>query len=149
MPYEKFLKDNLIKKQAPDFNQIADQLKRSGKDLKIAQQMLEVDSIWAFTIAYQAMIRAGKALMYSRGYLPTAKQSHKTVVEFTGTILGKEYAVLISRFNRMRRRRHEFIYEGINHMTETEARTSIETAKDLIDKIIALVKAVNPEKELF
>jgi len=95
------------------------------------------------------MIRAGKALMYSRGYLPTAKHSHKTIVEFTKLILGEEYQDLIGRFNRMRRRRHDFIYEAKNRIAYREAKSSLETAKKLVDKIIVLVKQENPQKYLF
>jgi len=74
MPYEKFLKDNLIKKEEPDFKQIAYQLKRARKDLKTAEANLPIDLTWAFAIAYHAMMRASKALMYSKGYLPTARR---------------------------------------------------------------------------
>jgi len=41
------------------------------------------------------MIRAGRALMYSKGYLPTTKRSHKTIIEFTKLLLGHEYYVLM------------------------------------------------------
>ncbi|MEW6026126.1 MAG: hypothetical protein AB1599_02375 [Planctomycetota bacterium] len=91
MNYEGFLKDNLVKKQAPDFRQIGAQLKRAQKDLKTAQSLLEIDLTWAFAVAYHAMIRAGRALMFSRGFLPAPRQTHKTIVEFTKLILGGEY----------------------------------------------------------
>jgi uncharacterized protein (UPF0332 family) len=95
------------------------------------------------------MIRAGRALMYSKGYLPTAKNSHKTIVEFTKLALGEEYNSVISRFNRMRRRRHDFIYGSKNHITSQEAKSSLEAAKKLIDKIIDFVKEESPQKDLF
>jgi len=72
MSYEKFLRDKLIKKQSPDFKQIEYQLKRAQKDLKTAESNLPIDLTWAFAIAYHAMMRASKALMYSKGYLPNA-----------------------------------------------------------------------------
>jgi len=149
MPYEKFLNDNLIKKEKPDFKQMAHQIKRAQKDLKTAEANLSIDLTWAFAIAYHAMMRASKALMYSRGYLPTAKKSHKTIVELTKLILGREYENLIGHFSRMRRRRHDFIYDSKNHITPHEAKISIETAKKLIDEIIVLVRRENPEKDLF
>lgn len=149
MNYEKFLKDKLIKKQSPDFKQIEYQLKRAEKDLKTAESNLSIDLTWAFAIAYHAMMRASKALMYSKGYLPTAKKSHKTIVEFTKLIIGKEYENLINRFNRMRRQRHDFIYDSKNHITFHEAKLSIETAKKLIEEIITLVKKESPERDLF
>ena len=149
MAYEKFLKDRLIKKQRPDFKQIEYQLKRALRDLKTAESNLSIDSTWAFAIAYHAMIRASKALMFSRGYLPTTKQSHKTIVEFTKLIVGKSYENLVNRFNRMRRQRHDFIYNSKNHITSNEAKSSIKTAKQLIEEIIILVKRENPETDLF
>jgi uncharacterized protein (UPF0332 family) len=149
MIYEKFLKDNLIKKEKPDFKQIGCQIKRANKDLKTAEANLSIDLTWAFAIAYHAMMRAGKALIYSRGYLPTAKKSHKTIVELTKLILGNEYENLMAHFSRMRRRRHDFIYDSKNHITSHEAKTSIDAAKSLIDEIIILVRKENPEKDLF
>jgi len=149
MPYEEFLKDNLIKEEKPDFKQIAYQLKRSQKDLKTAEANMSIDLTWAFAIAYHAMMRSGKALIYSKGYLPTAKRSHKTIVELTKLILGNEYESIVARFSRMRRRRHDFIYESKNHITPHEAKSSIDTAKKLIEEIFILVKKENPEKDLF
>jgi len=149
MSYEKFLRDKLVKKQKPDFEQISHQLQRSLKDLKTAEANLEIDLTWSYTIAYHSMIRSGRALMFSKGYLPTAKNSHKTIVEFIKLMLGDEFHSLISRFNRMRRRRHDFIYDSKNHITSHEARSSLEAAKKLINEIIALVKQDNPQKDLF
>lgn len=147
--YERFIRDNLVKRQKPDFKQIAAQLKRANKDIKTAEAVMMVDLTWAFTITYHAMIRAGKALMFAEGYLPTAKRSHKTIIEFTKLILGDEYDNLISRFNRMRRQRHNFIYDSINNITLHEVKSSIETAKKLLTEIINLVIKENPQKELF
>jgi uncharacterized protein (UPF0332 family) len=147
--YEKFLREKLVKKQNPDFIQIGHQLKRAKKDLKTAESNLSIDPTWAFAIAYHAMIRASKALMFSKGYLPTTKQSHKTIVEFAKLIIGKDYENLVNRFNRMRRQRHDFIYDSRNHITLHEAESSIQTAKQLIEEIIVLVKKVNPEADLF
>lgn len=149
MIYEKYLKDNLIKKEKPDFKQISYQLKRAQKDLKTAESNLPIDLTWAFAIAYHAMMRAGKALIYSQGYLPTLKRSHKTIVELAKLILGVEYDAILNRFNRMRRQRHDFIYDSKNHITPHEAKSSVDTAKKLIEKIIVLVKKENPQKDLF
>jgi hypothetical protein len=76
--------------------------------------------------------------MYAKGYLPTTKKSHKTIVEFTKIILGHEYDSLVGRFNRLRRKRHDFIYDFKNHITHSEARSSLDTAKKLIGEIVNL-----------
>ena len=54
MNYERFLKARLIKRQRPDFKQIAHQLQRSLKDLKTAEANLKIDLTWAFAIAYHS-----------------------------------------------------------------------------------------------
>jgi len=64
-------------------------------------------------------------------------------------LLGHEYYVLVGKFNRLRRKRHDFIYESKNHVTHSEAKSCLETAKNLVEKIIALVKKENPERDLF
>lgn len=114
MSIERMLKDNLIKKQEPDFKQIEKQIKRCEKDIETAKMNMKVDSVWAITIAYHSMIRAGRALMYSKGYLPTPKDTHKTIVDFTGMVFGQKYNTLLSKFNRLRKQRHNFIYESEN-----------------------------------
>lgn len=149
MNYEKFLRDKLIKKQKPDFRQIQLQLKRSLKDLKTAEANLNIDLTWAMAISYHAIIRAGRALMYSKGFLPTTRKSHKTIVEFTKLVLGHEFDILVSKFNRLRRKRHDFIYDSINRITHSEAASSLETAKKLIGEMIILVREENPESNLF
>jgi uncharacterized protein (UPF0332 family) len=107
--------------------------------LLTAEAVVSIDLTWSFAIAYHAMLRAGRALMFSQGYLPTTKSSHKTIMEFTRLSLGNEYQDLSLRFNRMRRKRHDFIYDSQNETTVSEARSAISTAKELIEKIAALV----------
>ena len=142
MNSEEFLKNNLIKKVKPDFDQINHQIKRARQDLKTAEANLPIDTTWALTIAYHAMIRAGRALMYAQGYLPTANQSQKTIVEFTNISLGSDYHELVTKFNRLRRRRHGFIYDSKNHVNLEEAKSALETAQRLIDRIAVLIKNI-------
>lgn len=145
MSYERFIRDKLVKKIRPDFRQIDMHLKRARKDLRTAEKLMISDRTWAFTIIYHAMIRAGKALMYAHGYLPTATRSHKTVVDFAGTCLGDKGDDLFRRFDRMRRRRHDFIYAALNNITESEVGSSINTAKTFIDKVVHLVAKMRPQ----
>ncbi len=128
MNYEEFVKNNLIKKIKPDFDQIHHQLERAVQDLETAKANLKIDTTWSLTIAYHAMIRAARALMYAEGYLPTINQTHKTIVEFTKFKLGDGFRELVSKFNRLRRRRHHFIYSVGNYINFLTAENSY-TAK--------------------
>ena len=146
--YEKFIKNKLIKKIKPDFKQIAMQIRRARMDLQTAEKVMPSDLTWSFTISYHAMIRAGKALMYAHGYLPTATRSHRPVVDFTGIVLGDDGDDLFRRFNRMRRRRHDFIYDALNNISKTEVKSSIKTAKRFIDKMEQSIRKIHPQLRL-
>ncbi len=107
---------------------------------------MPIDRTWSFTIAYHAMIRAGRAFMYSQGYLPTTLNPHKTIIGFMHTAFDTEYNDLILRFDRMRRKRHDFIYDSENHTTEAEALAALKTAQDLIRGIRNCLKDEYPGK---
>lgn len=81
------------------------------------------------------MLRAGRALLFSRGYLPAGEGQHRTVVESTHRILAKDYAPLVERFERMRRKRNIFFYESDPFGTLTEAENALKAASELIRAI--------------
>jgi uncharacterized protein (UPF0332 family) len=148
MPYQRFVKENLAKPVKPDFRQIDQQLKRAVKDIKTAENVSGYDLTWSYTIAYHAMLRAGRALMYSKGFLPTTRNTHKTIVEITKTILGEKFENVVARFSRMRRERHDFIYDSHNGFTAKDVGSAITTAKKLIDEISTEIKKLHPQKDL-
>ena len=110
--FQKHFERGYLKKQNTNFAQISKQLRRAYKDLKTAKRTLEYDPEWASTMAYQAMLRGGRALLFAHGYLPTDGAQHRTVVELTGKVLGDEYANLIRYFNKFRKKRNLFFYDS-------------------------------------
>lgn len=145
MPFEAFLKKGLLKQQRINFKQIEKQIIRAKKDLKTAQTVLDEDPEWGATIAYHAMLRAGRALLFSKGYLPADGAQHRTVVELTHKLLGKDYSLLIQKFEKMRRRRNIFFYESDPFGTSTEAENALKTASQLIRIIEEMIQKENPQ----
>lgn len=145
MPFEAFLKKGLLKQQRINFKQIEKQIIRAKKDLKTAQTVLNEDPEWGATIAYHAMLRAGRALLFSKGYLPADGAQHRTVVELTHKLLGKDYSLLIQKFEKMRRRRNIFFYESDPFGTSTEAENALKTASQLIHIIEEMIQKENPQ----
>ncbi len=145
MPFEAFLKKGLLKQQRINFKQIEKQIIRAKKDLKTAQTILDEDPEWGATIAYHAMLRAGRALLFSKGYLPADGAQHRTVVELTHKLLGKDYSLLIQKFEKMRRRRNIFFYESDPFGTSTEAENALKTASQLIHIIEEMIQKENPQ----
>lgn len=94
------------------------------------------------------MLRAGRALIFASGYRPKGRDQHKTVVEFCTEILGNEFQHLTTRFNRMRVKRHDFIYEPERPIPKTEAVKSLESAEKFVEEIIQRIEKSNSKKGL-
>jgi uncharacterized protein (UPF0332 family) len=130
----------LIERVEPNPPNVKKVLERAQRDLRTARATLDIDEEWAYTIAYHAMLRAGRALMLYLEWRPKGKDQHKTGGEFCSRILGEEYRTLINKFHRMRQKRHKFVYEIESRISRTEAKDSIESAKKLTDVIIRITK---------
>ena len=124
-----------IKEVKPDFRQIERQILRAEKDLRTFELVIETDPEWASTIVYQAMLRLGRALMFSFGYLPADGQQHKTVIEITGGLLSKEYGLVVRYFDRMRRSRNAFFYDSLDTGGQAQAKKSLETGEKLLKAV--------------
>ena len=143
--FESYLKKGLLKQQRVNFKQIEKQIARARKDLETAQSVLAKDPEWAATIAYHAMLRSGRALLFSKGVLPADGGQHKTVVELTQHVLGKEYSTLVERFEKMRRKRNIFFYESDPFGTLTEAENALKAASQLVQIILETIRKENPQ----
>ena len=143
--FTQYLKRGLIKKQSPDFRQIEKQIYQAEKDLEVSTLLLHQDTGWAATVAYQSMLRAGRALLFSCGYLPADGQQHKTVVEITGRILGEDFDLVVQQFEKSRRKRNIFFYDSMDSSTLTEAKKAAESAKALVAAIKLKISELNPQ----
>jgi uncharacterized protein (UPF0332 family) len=94
------------------------------------------------------MLKAGRALMLLKGYVPDDGAQHKTVVETTSAILGDSYRELTEKFETMRRKRNEMTYESGTLLSKSEAQKASSDAIALVKKIFAEAKAQNPQLEL-
>lgn len=151
MPYREtkkgLVKQGVIKKCPVDFKAVRNLLKRARLDLKTARRNLVADEECAYTYAYNGMLRAGLALMFSEGFRPEIKNKHKTIVRFADSILGKEFSELINDYDYMRKKRNRFIYEPDIPCSLKEAKDAIQTAASFVDTITRLIRAKNPQKE--
>lgn len=142
-----YLQKGLVKEQRPNFEQIEQQIMRAQKDLRTFGLVRGSDPEWACTIAYQAMLRMGRALMFSYGYLPADGQQHRTVVEITGKLLGEKFALLIQYFDRMRRNRNVFFYDSLDTNNEAQAKKAFETAGALLKVVKDTIRRHNPQSD--
>ncbi len=146
MQFEELEEKGLIQKIRINFKQIYKFLLRSRKDLQTSKANLMIDKEWSYAIAYHAMLRAGRALMMSFGYRPRGRDQHATVVRFTTVVFGDKFKDLVRNFDRMRRKRHDFIYEPDRPVPKQEAEQSIKDAEALVKQIWSFVEEEDPQK---
>ena len=150
MSYEKFVEEylvkGLLKKEKSSFSAVEKNILRSAKDLKTAKANLKIDEGIAYTVAYLAMLRAGRAFMLLKGFRPADGYQHKTVVEFMGHCLGQEYKNMVERFDSMRRKRNIFTYEIDVSISYTEAEKAFDTATKFTNLIKEIIRRDNPQE---
>jgi uncharacterized protein (UPF0332 family) len=145
--FSDYLGQGLVKRRRPSFRQIKKQLERARKDLGTVAFVAEEDPQWAATIAYQAMIRSGRALLFAHGFLPADGGQHKTVVTLTGRILGEKREALVQRFERLRRKRNTFFYDSEESFSQSEVRNALKAAKRLLEIIEQRVRRMQSESD--
>jgi uncharacterized protein (UPF0332 family) len=135
MPYNRLLKTNRIKPHPTNHNEIKQLLQLAKRDLSTAVRNLEDAPDWAYSIAYNSILQASRALMFSDGYRPRGSEQHATVVEFVEERLGNAYPAEVRLFDQMRRKRHRVIYEAAGLVTKKEAEQAIAFAKEFVEKV--------------
>jgi len=142
-------KQGFIEKKNIGFDQIFKHVNRAHKDLKVAKANLKIDGEVAYNYSYLAMLRTGRALMFSFNYRPIDGQQHKTVVQFCEVILGKDYSRLVSSFDRMRKFRNKFTYDEAGILVSIqESEQSLEKAEKFVAVVTKIIQKKNPQRKL-
>ena len=137
-----------LRKQRAGFVQIEALLKEAILDLEEAHTIAHLAERATYLLAYNAMLKAGRALMLMHGFVPAGGGQHKTVVEMTSAVLGDHYRTLTDHFETMRRKRNVMTYEAGTLLSKSEAQRAFADAITLLEKILDETKARNPQLEL-
>ena len=130
------------------FIQIEGFLKDAVKDIKEAKAILSIGERGPFLLAYQAMLKAGRALLFLEGLRPADGAQHKTVVQACEVFLGASFKNLAEQFETMRRKRNELVYEFGSLLSRPEVESALSDAEEWIHGIAKKVKDKNPQFEL-
>lgn len=139
MPYERLIKTNRIKVIPPDGREIQQLLQLARRDLATAERNLEDAPDWAYSIAYNSILQAGRALMFTDGYRPRGGEQHATVVEYIEERLGGAYSKQVNLFDQMRRKRHRVIYETAGLISKVEAEQATAFARQFVEQITEII----------
>ena len=103
MDYENLLSRGLIKPFKASSSQITNRIELAKRDIKAARETMAHDRDWAFSIAYNSILQATRALMFDKGFRPAAgERQHKGAVQFAEVVLGDKFQDEIHIFDKMR-----------------------------------------------
>ena len=142
MSYEDLLRRGKIAPYHVSKQEVFSLLDVAKRDLRTAEQTLDIDIDWCYSITYNAILQASRALMLSHGYRPRGGQQHLTVVQFLREALGERGGNEVSLFDQMRRKRHRAIYERAGLV----GRNEVEGALDFGGKFVAILSQLAREK---
>jgi len=137
-----------IRKQRAGIVQVEALLKEAILDLEETKRIVGLAERATYLLAYNAMLKAGRALILFQGFVPDDGAQHKTVVGMTSAILGDKYKNITEQFETMRRKRNEMTYETGGLLSRSEAQKAFSDALSLVKRILAEVKFQNPQLEL-
>jgi uncharacterized protein (UPF0332 family) len=105
---------------------------RAQRDLNTAHKVLDIDTDWAFSIAYNGVLQASRAFMFAQGYRPASNEGHKNTFAFMLVTVDDAHKPLIVYFDRMRVKRHQVTYDAAGVVTETETRSLLAKAEEYL-----------------
>lgn len=145
---EKLKGEGKLRNQKGTFIQIEGLLEDAVKDIREAKALLPVGERGIFILAYQGMLKAGRALLFMENLRPADGAQHKTVIQVCEFILGKAFKELASQFETMRRKRNELTYEYGALLSRIEIEAALNGAEAWIQAVAQKVKEKNPQFEL-
>ena len=139
--FETLASRGLIKPFKASTFQIKNRIDLANRDIKAARATMAHDRDWAFSIAYNAILQATRALMFDQGFRPAAGEGqHKAAVQFAEIALGDKFRDDIHIFDKMRSKRHRVIYDVSGLVSQAEARQALDFAVryvEIVGKMLA------------
>jgi uncharacterized protein (UPF0332 family) len=142
------LSKGLVEKFQSDPDQIRNEIEIAKSDLSSAKNMLGIkEGGWAHNAAYNAMLQAGRALMFSKGYRPKSQEHHMAVIEFVRGVYSSKFEPnVLEAFERARRRRNESLYNFAGSISETQGRNLVQHADTFVSKTLELLGSAGSKK---
>ena len=151
MSLEELLRSRIIRRTKPDHNLALNSIKRANRDIDTAKTLIENQKFdWSLAVSYNAMLSAGRAFMFDKGFRPSSSEGHMAVVRFLQTTLGIETSNrMIMMMNTLRKKRHRIVYEEMDIVSKDEAKQMVALAQEFVKTITDLISRKTPHKKSF
>ncbi len=136
------LSKGLVEKFQSDPAQVKNEMEIAKNDLSSAKKMLTIEEWgWAHNAAYDVMLQAGRALMFSKGYRPKSSEHHIAVVSFAEAVYSAKFpSEVLQAFGRARLRRSESMYERAGSISENQGKNLVDKAEIFVGKAKDILK---------
>lgn len=136
------LNKGLVEKFQSDPEQIKNEMDIAKSDISSAKRMLEIGEWgWAHNAAYNAMLQAGRALMFAKGYRPKSQEHHVAVVCFIEAVFAAKFPnEVLQAFAKARLRRSESMYDRAGSISESQGKNLVEKANAFVSKTREILK---------
>lgn len=136
------LKKNLVERWQSDPVQIKNEVDIAKKDVAAARKMMAIQEWdWAHNAAYNAMLQAGRALMFDKGYRPKSQEHHTAVISFIEAVYAARFSEdLIASFGKARIRRNESLYDRVGSISKNQAQNLVEKADLFVGETLEILK---------
>jgi len=115
--FDDLIKSRQLKREpAIGQDQVDRLLKRAQQDLESAKMIKPTDEAAAMDLTYKAMFHAANAILGKHKLRPGPVRQHLGVIEAATRILPPEAETHLLKFDRLRRRRNLFEYQGVFEM---------------------------------
>jgi len=137
MSLDELLRDRIIYRIKTNKKMAKTNLKIALRDLTVAKHLLAEENYdWTLSIAYNAMLQAGRALMFSKGFRPSTHFGHIAVVRYARAVFRERLTDrMVDVFDQMRRKRHRAIYEAVDIVSSREAQNAVKWADEFVNKV--------------
>jgi uncharacterized protein (UPF0332 family) len=134
-----------FKPHGVDWPQIDRFLASADRKLASAHKILEFDEEACLQQAYEAMLKASLAFMFSHAFRARSQPGHHiAIIDFVRARLDKKHASLLTVFDRLRRKRNLAFYDDTGFVSHHDAEQALAAAHRYLEILRADIAARKP-----
>ena len=134
--------DGLLRLQPPDRTALEQSVAAARRDVEAALANVADFPSWAEAMFYEAGLRSARTIVGAAGYRVAAERGHVTAIDAADALTSGAHHVIFIRLHRMRRTRHEFMYETRPDPSRQDLDRAARDVESLIDVVAGAVEAL-------
>jgi len=122
-----------LRLQEPDLDALNETLDLAERDVEAAAANESRYAPWAETMLYEAGLRSARVIVMAAGYRIAVDRGHVTAIDAADALTDRRHHRVFVRLHRLRRHRHEFMYETAAEPGAQELATARQDVETLIE----------------